>query len=152
MKNTIIKYAREEVDEYIVSDYFSKNIQIGDFSIYSDFITTFKLETNDKLERVSYVLYGTADYWDILLMLNNRDPLFQMTYDYDLIDRASIKYAQLYSETYSNGPLNEEDFNSMKDKRDVELEELNEQYRKIYVVKPQRINEFILLLKSQGII
>ena len=43
---------------------------------------------NATLEKISYDLYESKDYWDILLLVNERMPLFDMYYDYDIISEA----------------------------------------------------------------
>ena len=67
MKNTVLKFDYEELDEFIVSDYFSKKVDV--YSLIDqikDYVSAYKISDNDKLERISYELYGTTDYWDIL--------------------------------------------------------------------------------------
>ena len=149
MKNTIIKYTKEELDEYIVSDYFSKDIYVYDvISEISQFLEIYLIDNNDQLENISYKLYGTADYWDVLLLVNNRDPLFQMPFDYDYIENARDKTLESFSNTVSN--LTEDKKKEFGEKFLEKLQEENESYRFIYVVKRQNINDVLTLFKEKG--
>ena len=51
---------------------------------------------NSTLEKISYDLYESKDYWDILLLVNERMPLFDMYYDYDIISEAGETALQEY--------------------------------------------------------
>ena len=65
MKNTILKYTKIVVDDFEISDYFSKKINIQHFVIeYPNLFSKYKLMNDDRLENISYQLYGTSDYWD----------------------------------------------------------------------------------------
>lgn len=151
MKNSILTFDYEELDEFIVSDYFSKDISIWDlWDNVQDYISTYKITDNDKLERISYELYGTTDYWDILALLNQRDPLFDMPYDYDTIyaDVSSFINQYIYY-IYSHAPLNDATRQQeLLEKFINEAEEEKEINRYIYIVKPSRIGDFIKLLKQ----
>jgi len=155
MKNTIVKFETEELEEFIVPNYFSKNIHITDLldTLNIDtYFSYYQMTNNDKLERISYELYGTPDYWDILFLLNKRDPLFDIPFDYDTVYNSSTSFIDTYiNYIYSNAPLS-------SIKRSTELQEeflnmfieQNEIYRVIRVVRPSKIGEFIKLLKKEG--
>src|SRR5574344_1718437 len=97
MKNTILKFDYEELDEFIVPDYFSKSNDISYLvQEIKDYLEVYKINDNDKLERISYELYGTTDYWDILLLLNGRDPLFDFPYDYDTTYDSARRFVNRY--------------------------------------------------------
>lgn len=158
MKNTILDFDYEEIeltDEWTadVSDYFSKDISIWDlWENVQDYIQTYKIQNNDKLERISYELYGTTDYWDILALLNQRDPLFQMPYDYTtLYENASNYLNQYIYYIYSHAPLNDtERIQELLDEFINDFDEVNETNRYIYIIKPSKIGEFIKLLKDNS--
>ncbi len=72
MKNTLLNYDLEEVElngtDFNVSDYFSKDV--GIYSLINDlddYLDTYQINNNDKLERIAYELYGNIDYLDIRL-------------------------------------------------------------------------------------
>lgn len=162
MKNTILNYDIEELilDDseqvtYEIPNYFSQKIFIADLADtiddWDDFLDTYRMTDNDKLERVSYELYGTPDYWDIILMVNERNPLFDMPYDFDTLSDETSSFINNYANfIYIDAPLDQERVDALtEDYVNASLEE-NEKFRYISVVKPSRISEFILLLKTNG--
>lgn len=163
MKNTIVKYDKEEVffdvneqTPFDVSDYFSKQIFITDMSSevenWNEYLDKYRMTDDDKLERISYELYGTTDYWDIIFLLNKRDPLFDMPYNFDTVSDDSTSFLDTYRFfIYANAPL-------YSSSRSDELKEeflsedilKNETFRYIDVIKPSRMSDFIALLKENG--
>lgn len=154
MKNTLVKFETTEVDDYIVSDYFSKDINISKlFSFEEDFFSIYKMSNDDRIERISHELYGTTDYWDILLMINQRDPLFGMVYRYDIIDSAiSEKISKYENLVYSHPPLDDDIREKLKSRIENDIDKENESKRNIYVVKPTKMSEFVLFLKANKIL
>lgn len=153
MKNTIVKYELEELDDFIVSDYFSKTIDI--FTLKEQIgamLDVYVIDDNDRLERISHELYGTPDYWDMLLMLNERDPLFDMPYDYDNLHESTKLYTDKYKFfIYSHAPL----FAGLAATELTEyfmqlLADRNEASRNILIIKPSSIGDFVKLLSDNG--
>lgn len=159
MINTILGYQKEELDDFIVSDYTSKKINIYDIleemrynNTLSDFFSLYRISDDDKLERISYSMYGTTDYWDILLQINDRNPLFQMPYNLD----STIESAEAFWNYYSNNvyfqTLNNNVLNILLNSEIERMKEKNEIYRYIYVVKPTKMNEFLKILRDRDYI
>lgn len=157
MKNTVLKFnTREEnikIDGDVFKnapDYFSKSIKLHELTKeFNDMLTIYKIQNNDKLERISYEIYGTTDYWDILLLLNNRDPLFEMPYDDDFIENSSTEFVNFYRNyVYFNSPLMQKRTDELYREFSEKFKENNEKYRYIKIVKPSKINDFISFLKK----
>lgn len=155
MKNSVIIFDTEEIDDkYIVPDYFSKDIAV--YNIVTDmlpYLETYSISNGDKLERISYELYGTTDYWDILLMINERDPLFDMPFKYDIVEETVEKIIDTYqNETFTDAPLNQERTDILFNDRLEQAEIDNEEIRTMYVITPSLITDAISLLKTKGYI
>ena len=156
-KNSTIQFNKEAVNGYIVSDYSSKDFK-SIYDILSEFDNSFfgyyLCETNDKLERISLELYGSEKYWDLLLLINNRDPLFDMCYDYDFI--SSLHESNIFNLqiSFKNGinTMSEELLEEISNKTFVELETENENLRTLLYVLPSKIEEFLRLLKDKGVL
>ena len=153
MKNKILSYDTETVGNYIVSDYFSKKIDI--YKLFSldltQYLDVYKMPDDDKLERVSYELYGTTDYWDLLLMLNDRNPLFDMPYNFDNLSDGATEFVNKYSSLiYFNSPLNETRTAELIEEWKSKVENQNDKLRFLYIIKPTQINNFIKLLRDKG--
>lgn len=157
MQNTILKYEYEELDEFIVSNFFSKKIDI--YSIIqefvsngtlNDFLQLYRIEDNDKLERISYNIYGTTDYWDILLQLNDRNPLFDLPYNLDTLIDISEEFWNNYSNLlYFQSPLHSDILNKLIYEEIEIMKERNEIHRYIYIIKTTKIQEFLKILRER---
>lgn len=81
-KNTL-GYSIAEVDR-------TKIAKIKDFidKIDDSWIKEMRIANNTTFEKVSYDLYQTPKYWDLLMLLNLRMPLWDMPYDYDVVSEA----------------------------------------------------------------
>jgi hypothetical protein len=154
MKNTILNYELEELDEFIVSNYFSKNIDIYNLlNSLGEYLDIYQIQNSDKLERIAYELYGNTDFWDILLLLNDRNPLFEMPYEYDLLEDYALNRANYYKLVlYANAPLIQTRTDALMSEILSETVASNEEYRIIYIIKPEKMNNFISLLKANSYI
>ena len=146
----------EELDEFIISNYFSKNIRISD--LFSDttidmtkYITYYDISDNDKIERISYELYGTPNYWDLLVLLNDKDPYFNIPFDFDTVYDASTNFLENYTNIiYSHAVLSDaERVNSLREEFLQNTSDINESNRRIKIIKPNMISDFIKLLKKE---
>ena len=154
MKNTILNFEKEEVDNFIVSDYFSKNINL--YSIITDnikleFFTLYKIMDNDKIERISYELYGTTDYWDLLLLINDREAFCGMTYDFETCTSNVESYIDKYEfEIYSNEDISDERKTELLDEFYEKYKLRNEMNRYLHIIKPSKMQDFLKLIKLAG--
>lgn len=155
MKNTLLNFDQEEVDDYIVSDYFSRKLILSDIiteEIKNAYFVMHRLEDNDKLERLSYDIYGTTDYWDLLALINYKDPLFGMSYDFENYTSYTDDFIDSYNDIYSNKPLSESRLAELKEEF-YEINRIkNEQNRYIYIVLPSKLQEFLKLIKLAGFV
>ncbi len=157
MTNTILDYTLEELDEFIVPDYFSRKIDlynlIQEFSeagILEYYLATYKIADDDKLERISYDIYGTTNYWDLLLQLNDKNPLFEMPYSLDTVIDSSEEYWNNYSNLlYFQAPLNDIVLQTLIDEEIEKMKEQNEKYRFLYIIKTTKMQEFLKLLRDK---
>jgi len=159
MKNTILKYTQDEVDDFIVSDYFSKKINIRDFIIsHPNLFSSYKVMDDEKLENISYQLYGTTDYWDLLLILNDINPLIDMPYNSDtIIGGVTTTLNTYFNFSYSHAPMSavaggEVRINELTTEFNTAADILNEKFRYITVINPKLVPTFIKLLKDNKFI
>jgi len=158
MTNSILTYDTEELDEFIVSDYFSKDVDLynilqefSDMGTLADYMQIYRISDDDKLERISYDIYGTTAYWDILLQLNDRIPLFEMPYSLDtLIDSSDEFWANYSEQVYFQAPLNSTVLQNLIDDEIEKMKEQNEIYRYIYIIKPTKLQEFLKILRERN--
>lgn len=157
MTNSILNYTYDELDEFIVSDYFSKKIDI--YSLLAEFISagtlanyvqSYRISDDDKLERISYDIYGSTVYWDLLLQLNDKQPLFEMPYSLDTIIDSSEEFWNNYANLiYFQAPLESEILQTLINEEIEKMKEQMEIYRFIYIIKPTKLQEFLKILREK---
>jgi hypothetical protein len=162
MKNTILNYDREEVEMDLdgnindvvasVPDYFSKDINVFEiFDDVSDMLDVYQCDDDDKIERISYELYGTTDYWDLLLLLNDKNPLSQLPYNESVLQQSTEAHINLYKNyIYSHAPLLQTRTNELLAEFLQQDKENNEKFRFLYIIKPTKINDFIKIVNESG--
>lgn len=86
MKNKVLNFTKRkqtiEGIEFEVPDYFSKSINVKDFFDNMKDVESFyiikKIEDDDRIERIQYEYYEDPSYWDLILLINGMEQLFDM--------------------------------------------------------------------------
>ena len=146
MKNTIVNYDKRVVGDYIVADYTSKNFK--DISTYMDSVDRsmfdhYVMQDDDKLERIALELYGIADYWDILLLINFRDPLFELPLNFDTLSNMADAKAATYKSDVYTGEMGDSTLALLAETFLAEMDKTNGDYSVLKIIKPSRIYEFL---------
>ena len=98
---------------------------------------------NSTLEKISYDLYESKDYWDILLLVNERMPLFDMYYDYDIISEAGETSLQEYENKVYRKKILSDVRERLRVKMQENYEAENENLKIIKYIKKNYIYDFI---------
>ena len=153
MKNAIMEFDKREFKEDFVSDYTSRNFrpialmpEVSD-SAWIDYIV---LDDDQKAEQISQVLYDSPDYWDILMLINNRDPLFDMVYRYDVLDLVANDMIARYAADYS-GIYKQETFDDLAARALSQLQDEADVLRTFKIIRPEKISDFVKLLKNTNL-
>lgn len=153
MKNTILKYDKIESQKFIAEDYTSKKFRkiltVPELS-NTEFIEHIELMDNQTIEQISFILYGTADYWDLLVLINDIDPLFDMVYEFDVIETISEKTVSNYLSDYS-GLYKQDTYARLKTlilNRNVQE---SEERRTIKIIKPEKLFDIITIINKLDI-
>jgi len=164
---TILTYARKTVNNYNVADYTSIDLNIVKKYIDSldiSFFDYYQVSNNDKWEHISNRIYGNLNYWDVLLVINNRNPLTGLPFDFDTISLLAadriLEYERRKTIDQSNpmkvptnvrtdGKNNEYDmmFNDLESLLVTE----NDNIRVIRIIKPGMMHRFIQDAHVKGI-
>jgi len=150
MKNTVLNYPNISCNKFTSEDYTSKKISnIRNMKELNDtnWIEYIELYDNQTVEQISYILYKSPDYWDLLLIINNKDPLFDMSYNFDILEKISEDRVQKYLDGYS-GVYETDTYNRLKTLVLADEEKINEYNRQFKIIKPERLYDFINLLKD----
>jgi hypothetical protein len=164
LENTLMKYIRRNVDIghgihdnnsthhrtniniYDISDYNSINIsKILTYVENSDpsMFDWYQIEDNDKIERISLEIYGNANYWDILTIINKHNPLFEMPFDFDTLSKFATNQIDKFIDKVYKKSLSKLEYDEMYSKLVSKYVANNEMFRVIKIIKPSRMNGFL---------
>jgi len=150
MKNTILKYDTIGSGSFVSQDYTSKQIHnilsLQELS-NTDWIEYIELYDNQTVEQISFLEYGTADFWDLLVVINNIDPLFDMSYEFDILEQITNNKVNKYLANYS-GVYKQDTFDRLnKLILDEEIAK-NEEHRLFKIIKKEKMFDFLNLVKG----
>ena len=111
----------------------------------NDYTKTLMINDDTLLEALSFLLYETTDYWDILMVLNNMRSMNELPVNYDIVLNRADRKLQEWKE---KGRLLPGEFTDdvINDKYDKILEEevaLNEKFRYIKYISQDDLSELI---------
>lgn len=166
MKNSIISYDSRELKDFDdifsgfgeefdgVFDYFTHNTKVYEIIInYKDRLSKYRVDPYDTLEKISYKLYGTTNYWDILLLINKLDPLFCTPVSDDYIETRTTQMSSKYKEeVYFQYMEDIPAYEILNDDISAYFHKLNEDRRVILIVNPNSIESMITTLRQTGFI
>ena len=166
-KNKILNFEHKYVDDeqgltqkegkeklLKISNYKSLNIlKIKQFikDCPSEWFAYVKVLNNTNVEKLAYDIYGSADFWDLLVLINDRSPLFEMPYDFDVIERMTEKMVSNYEKYVYKKPLPEEAKERLRNKLASKISDNNENLRIIKYIKPTYVYEFLNELNKNGL-
>jgi len=153
-KDIDIKHHRRNVDIYSITDYTSIDISnILSYVKNSDqtMFDWYQIEDNDKIERISLELYGNINYWDILMIINQRNPLFEMPFDFDTLSNLALDQVEEFIDEVYKKPLGELEHAKMYSKWETKYIANNEIFRIIKIIRPTRMSEFLQNGYDQGV-
>ena len=111
-----------------------------------------ELANNIALEKISWQIYKSPDYWDILLLVNDIDPLFGMPYDFDMVSESTTHSINKYMKRIYRRYMPDKDRQRLHDAMAAQDAANNEAHRMIYYIFPERIYEVRQMLYEQGIV
>lgn len=156
MKNTVLKFKKEKIGKRRVSDYFSRNVRIDDigerFPEIGKLLKTGIIDDNSTLESLTNYLYSNPNLWDFIMLLNNRDPLFDLPYDYDTIVALSNSKYEKFIEQHPRVSITEERKEEMIQAFIDEISIENEKNRDIIAVDAGNLTKVITILRQEGVL
>lgn len=146
LTGTLINFTRRTVDGYSVPDYNTRNFtEIKNFinNLPSDVFDYYMVQNNDNIERIALELYNNPDLWDVLLLINNRDPLSFSPFDFDTVVNLSEDKVQEYEANVYNISVPQKEREIMYTQYEKTRVQENESDRIIKIIKPNRIGAFL---------
>jgi len=153
LSNTILKYNHRTIDGYDIADYQSLNIQqIKTFlkNLPDSIFKYYTVQDNDKFERISQELYGNPDYWDIIMLINDRNPLTGLPFDTDTIMNLSDNKIKDYEITQLKQSLSTTTKDILGAGFIDDLTKKSDQ-RTIKYIIPSAMSSFLQMAHDQGV-
>jgi len=146
LKGTILNPVRINTQGYNVANYTSVDypgIYKYIAGLPSSIFDMYQVNDNDKWERIAHELYNNADYWDVLLVINKRNPLTGLPLDFDTVSLMSDDKVIAYeTNTYKEAmPINI--FDLMYAEYNKHLTIQNDLNKVIRIVKPTMMSSFL---------
>lgn len=169
MKNSIIKfnYILDENDKNFLREGNSFNkvfIPLYDFTKIKKILAVISrlddneyfgytsVKNNTTIEKLSYDIYKTPDFWDVLILINNKNPLFSMAYDFDVIYDSVEEHILKYENHVIKRKLSEKERERLGHKLMEDFSIKNEDNRIIRYVYPEKIYDFLQILRENELL
>lgn len=148
MKNSILNFEREVIDNISVTDYKTLDLDsLRDLLNNKSYLKYIELKYNDLIENVSYKYYKNSAYWDLLLVMNNRDALFDMVYNFDTVVDIIDEITENYFRKDYQGKVSEEFILWYKENKKIKISNLNENNIILFILKDEILSEVIRNIK-----
>jgi hypothetical protein len=154
LTTSLMNFTRRDIDGYNVTDYTSINftdVHAYVNSLPDSMTDWYQVQNNDKFERIALELYGNADYWDILLVINHRNPLTGLPFDFDTISNLAEDAVEEYEADIYNATLPDAEHIIMYNEYEEQSIIKNELNRVIKIIRPSQINTFLQDGYNQGV-
>lgn len=143
----------ENVDFKVDNDYYAVNNYTNLLDIskvlekYKESIRTTRIDESERLERLSFRIYKSMQYWDTIFILNGLKSILELPTTYDkVLERAELRY-QKWEKELSRGKS--EEFKKAKKEEFLELEnQRNEKFRYIKYIDPSVVSSFQLEVRN----
>lgn len=154
MKNSLIKGSYIESDKYSYVDYTEKKY-VGVLDLpevnSTEYIEYYQLADNEKIEYISFKLYSNENYWDLLLYINGMSPLFDSPYDFNVLSDNSNSLVDDYI-SRTGVRINETNKQNLIDSLINKNSSKNELHRTIKVIKPSKLQDFLKIIRTKGLV
>ena len=146
---------KTELENQEVYAYDFKSLSFEDLKSFAesnpDAFITVNVDANHSIEGVAKKLYGDSSYWDLLLLLNNRDMIEGMPKSTDILaDEVNSETLNYFQNYQGNIPSFEDSEGNQKTLIDVYYEnkiqqrtEENVQNQTFVVLKPEYKKQFL---------
>jgi hypothetical protein len=147
MNNSFLNFKDIEFDGVLVKDYTDLSVLPGIPAKYYDskYLMEYELQDNELIEGVSYNIYGTTNYWDLLIAGNGIKSLSQLPVQYDtVLVRAEERYSTFLMKPNLTGivPTTEKKELIYQEILAEEIEN-NEKFRTLKYIRPEYISELL---------
>jgi len=149
MKNTVYNYNKRKTLDFEVPDYTS--LYFGELSsvlnLHPEYFSFVDVAVDEKIENVSYQLYDSENYSDVILACNSENFLWGIPYNPDVLYEQKERIFLMLSYQLNVSGSNE-NFNELIDGINEKLEDINSKKKRWRVPKPEYLGDVIILINN----
>lgn len=116
-----------------------------------EYFSYIDVSPNVNMEKLSLDIYDNPNYFDLIFLVNDGNPIFSVPYDYDNITQQVNHKIELYEKKIGR-VLPEKVRQRMYDKYEAELLEENNKRLEVKYIKPEKLYEVISDLYDYGLL
>jgi hypothetical protein len=116
---------------------------------YDNYFLIISLAENEKMENVAYKLYGSENYADLILAINDENFLWSSPYDQDVLNQLNDSILFEFSNQLNLDSFNEGlSYIDFKNKIEEAIDDNNSQKKYFKVPKPENLSDVISLINN----
>lgn len=150
MYNCIYKFDRRVVNSIEVTDYTSVyyGALIEVFKSYPDYFMVYETSTDEKIENISYNLYGSENYADIILLSSGIIFLWGSNYNSDVILEQSEAFQRVIVNELNIENNSSQDIIDVFNGIDDKISDINSKKKILTVPKPENLNMLLSIVDN----
>ena len=114
---------------------------------YKEYIQIYQVLEDERLDTISYKLYGTTDYWDMLVLLNDLKCMTDLPVNYDKVENRARQKHEDWTKIFGKQKTKEQIASKYEEFLEQEIAN-NERYRNFKYIDTSMINRFHLDIQN----
>lgn len=133
--------------EFLIRDY-TNLVSIQEIlDKYKEYIQIYQVLEDERLDTISYKLYGTTDYWDMLVLLNDLKCMTDLPVNYDKVENRARQKHEDWTKIFGKQKTKEQIASKYEEFLEQEIAN-NEKYRNFKYIDSSVINRFYLDIQN----
>ena len=133
--------------EFLIRDY-TNLVSIQEIlDKYKEYIQIYQVLEDERLDTISYKLYGTTDYWDMLVLLNDLKCMTNLPVNYDKVENRARQKHEDWTKIFGKQKTKEQIASKYEEFLEQEIAN-NEKYRNFKYIDSSVINRFYLDIQN----
>ena len=133
--------------EFLIRDY-TNLVSIQEIlDKYKEYIQIYQVLEDERLDTISYKLYGTTDYWDMLVLLNDLKCMTDLPVNYDKVENRAKQKHEDWTKIFGKQKTKEQIASKYEEFLEQEIAN-NEKYRNFKYIDTSMINRFHLDIQN----
>ena len=114
---------------------------------YKEHIQIYQVLEDERLDTISYKIYGTTDYWDMLVLLNDLKCMTDLPVNYDKVESRARQKHEEWTKIFGKQKTQDQIASKYEEFLEQEIAN-NEKYRNFKYIDTSAINRFYLDIQN----